>query len=218
MPDVAPFMVGDGQKLLFVGDSITDCGRRGAEAPLGNGYARMVAEMTIARHPERRIAFVNKGIGGNRITDLEGRWTDDVLYHAPDAMVMMIGINDLHSHLRGAEGGVDPELFARTYEGLMERTTRALPACRAVLLSPFYISRDRDGQSFRSQVLALIPRYVDTVSRMAAKHRASFVDLHSLFARHLEHREADVFCPEPVHPNHAGHLVIAEAVMQALGG
>ena len=190
-------IVGDGQKLLFVGDSITDCGRRGAEAPLGNGWARMVAETIIARHPERRIAFVNKGIGGNRITDLENRWADDVLYHSPEAVVMLIGINDLHSHIRGAEGGVDPELFARTYDGLLELTRRRLPGCRILLLAPFYISRDHGGQSFRSQVLALMPRYVDTVSRMAGKHGTMYVDLHALFQRHLGHREADVFCPSP---------------------
>ena len=31
------YWIEDGQTLLFIGDSITDCGRRGAEAPQGNG-------------------------------------------------------------------------------------------------------------------------------------------------------------------------------------
>lgn len=213
--DMGTFIARDGEVLLFVGDSITDCGRRGSEAPWGNGYARMVAETSIARHPERQIRVINKGIGGNRITDLQNRWADDVLYHKPHVLVVMIGINDLHAHLRGGEGGVDPDLFARTFDALLELTLKRL-SCQILLLAPFYISRDHRGGSFRSTVLEIIPRYVDVVRRMSEKYGTRYVDLHALFQRHLEHREADAFCPEPVHPNHGGHLVIAGSVMDAL--
>ena len=42
------------------------------------------------------------------------------------------------------------------------------------------------------------------------------VRLHDIFQRQLQYRDADTFCPEPVHPNQAGHLVIAQALMDAL--
>ncbi|MBI2501794.1 MAG: SGNH/GDSL hydrolase family protein [Candidatus Latescibacteria bacterium] len=207
----------DGQQLLFIGDSITDCGRRGGEAPLGNGYVRIFTEMVTARWPERRISYINKGIGGNRITDLKERWRDDVLYHRPQILSLKIGINDLHSHLRGAEGGVSPELFARTYAELMELTRRELN-CKVVLLTPFYISTDRSGQTFRSQVLDLIPRYLDTVEKMSVQYGTRLVRLHERFQEQLKYQDADTFCPEPVHPNHTGHLVIAQALLEALEG
>lgn len=207
--------VEDGEKLLFIGDSITDCGRRGGEAPLGNGYVRLFTELVTARYPARRIHYLNKGIGGNRITNLKDRWRDDVLFHRPDALSVEIGINDLHSHLRGAEDGVSPELFARIYDELLETTRREL-GCKVVLLTPFYISVDRSGQTFRSQVLELIPRYLETVERMSAKYGTRLVRLHDIFQEHLKYRDADTFCPEPVHPNHAGHLVIAQALLEAL--
>jgi lysophospholipase L1-like esterase len=205
----------DGERMLFIGDSITDCGRRGGEAPLGNGYVRIFTELVTARWPERKIAYLNKGIGGNRITDLKERWRDDVLFHRPQVLSIKIGINDLHSHLRGVEGGVSPELFARTYAELMERTRRELD-CKVVLLTPFYISTDRSGQTFRSQVLDLIPRYLDTVERMSAQHHTRLVRLHEIFQQQLKYRDADTFCPEPVHPNHTGHAVIAQALLETL--
>ena len=31
--------------MLFIGDSITDCGRRAEHAPLGSGYVRMFGEL-----------------------------------------------------------------------------------------------------------------------------------------------------------------------------
>ena len=205
----------DGQQVLFIGDSITDCGRRGSEALLGNGYVRIFTELVTARWPERRISYINKGIGGHKITDLRDRWRDDVLYHRPQVLSLKIGINDLHSHLRGAEGGVSPELFARTYAELMELTRRELD-CKVVLLTPFYISADRSGQTFRSQVLDLIPRYIETVEKMSAQYGARLVHLHEIFQQHLKYRDADTFCPEPVHPNHTGHLVIAQALLETL--
>ena len=200
----------DGQTLLFIGDSITDCGRRGAEAPLGNGYVRLFADLATARFPERRVRYINKGIGGNRVTDLAARWQDDVLYQRPDRLSIKIGINDLHSHLRGAEDGVDPALFAAVYEQLLEITQGEL-GCPLVLLTPFYISTDH-----RSQVLELLPRYIEVVERLAERFDARLVRLHDIFQRQLQYRDADTFCPEPVHPNQAGHLVIAQALMDAL--
>jgi lysophospholipase L1-like esterase len=211
------FWIQDGETVLFIGDSITDCGRRGAEAPLGNGYVRLFAELVIAAYPERRIHYLNKGIGGNRITQLKERWRDDVLFHRPDRLSIKIGINDLHSHLRGVEDGVSPDLFAEVYDELLDLTRRELD-CPVVLLTPFYISLDRSGQTFRSQVLELIPRYLETVEEMSKKYNARLVRLHHLFQEHLKYRDADTFCPEPVHPNHAGHLVIAQALLEELRG
>ena len=211
------FWIEDNETMLFIGDSITDCGRRGPEAPLGNGYVSMFVELATARFPARRIRYLNKGIGGNRITDLRERWQDDVLYHRPDRLAIKIGINDLHTYLRGAEEGVSPELFASIYDELLDLTRREL-GCPVVLLSPFYISTDRSRDTFRHQVLDLIPRYIETVEEMSAKYDTRLVNLHEVFQEHLNHRDADTFCPEPVHPNHTGHMVIARALLDALVG
>ena len=89
--------------------------------------------------------------------------------------------------------------------------------CPVVLLTPFYISRDRSGQTFRSQVLELLPRYIETVEGLSERYGTRLVRLHDIFQRQLEVRDADVFCPEPVHPNRAGHLVIAEALLGEMG-
>ncbi|MFC1526939.1 SGNH/GDSL hydrolase family protein [Candidatus Latescibacterota bacterium] len=206
----------DGSTVLLIGDSITDCGRRGAEAPLGSGYVRMFAEMVTARHPDRRIRYINKGIGGNKVTELKERWRDDVLFHTPDRLTVKIGINDLHSHLRGAPEGVSPELFTSTYDEVLDLTRGELGDLPIVLLTPFYISTDTSGQTFRSQVMEIIPRYLDTVSAMGEKYGTQVVNLHDAFQEHLKYRDADTFCPEPVHPHHTGHMVIAQALFDAV--
>lgn len=213
---MSDFWIESGETMLFIGDSITDCGRRGAEAPLGSGYVSLFAEMTTARYPERAIHYINKGISGNKVSDLVERWRDDVLFHEPDRLSIKIGINDLHSHLRGVEGAVSPELFAELYDRVLAVTQQEL-GCPIVLLTPFYISRDRSGQTLRSQVLEVLPHYIETVEALSEKYGTRLVRLQEIFGRQLEYREADVFCPEPVHPNRAGHMVIAEALTGVLG-
>ena len=90
----------DGETLLFIGDSITDCGRREAvHAPLGCGYVKMAHNLFTVREPEKHIRIVNRGIGGNTAEDLFSRWHDDVIVERPDHLVFKIGINDCHRYL-----------------------------------------------------------------------------------------------------------------------
>ena len=54
------------EKVLFIGDSITDCGRRQDEEKLGHGYVRKITELLTAKYPNHNIDYINKGIGGSR--------------------------------------------------------------------------------------------------------------------------------------------------------
>ena len=214
---MADFAVQDGQTFLFQGDSITDAGRRDAAAPYGNGYAGLVREIATALAPDRQITFVNKGIGGNTTGDLKERWDDDTIRLQPDWMSLLIGINDLHRHLFNPDPGskISPAQYRDNYEWLLQRVTSETPA-QLILLDPFYItlsSRDTN----RKLVLDILPEYIQVVHEMSAKYGTKLVKLQEIFQQHLTFREADEFCPEPVHPNRGGHLVIALEMMKELG-
>ncbi|MFH1009479.1 MAG: SGNH/GDSL hydrolase family protein [Candidatus Latescibacterota bacterium] len=210
------FQVQDGQTFLAIGDSITDAGRRGDLAPFGNGYVSLFIEMVTAQFPDRCIRFINKGNGGNRITDLKERWEDDVIPNDPDWLSLMIGINDVHSYLQDPTNGVSVALFSETYDWILNETVQHTRA-RIVLMEPFYISTDRSGQTFRSQVLeTTLPEYIAVVHDMSRKYQTRLVRLHELFQHHLKFRPTETFCPEPVHPNRSGHVVIATELLRAV--
>ena len=209
------FWIEDGETILFIGDSITDCGRRNTEMPLGNGYVRTFSELTTARFPEINITYINKGIGGNRVTDLRDRWTDDVVYHRPDRLSVKIGINDLHSHLRSADEAVSPELFSETYESILDRNRNEV-GCPVLLITPFYISTEHTLDTLRGRVKSLLPKYIDIVEDMSVKYDTRLINLQKIFEAQLMYRDAESFCPEPVHPNRAGHIVIADALLDEL--
>jgi len=207
----------DGQTVVFTGDSITDCGRRAANAPLGDGYVSMVVALATAANPDRRITFINTGIGGDVSTGLRDRWTDDVLVHRPDWVSVLIGINDLHRTLRGSPEAVAPEAYRAACENCLRRTAENTSA-KIVLMEPFYMSRETTPDSWRGRVLAALEAYRAAIADLAEQFGAIHVRLHEMFQEVLRHRPADVVCPEPVHPNHTGHLMIARAWLKAVCG
>ncbi len=206
----------NGQKVLFIGDSITDCGRRDSQRPLGNGYVRMWADLMIIRDPAKRVEIINKGISGDNVVGLRNRWTDDVLRNRPDWLSIKIGINDLHGCIFSGRKELSPRMYEVAYREILERTRQALPKCRILLVDPFYISRDTAPTSQRKQVLDSMPDYLSVVDRLSRTFNARHVKTHERFGRLLKYYELDTFCAEPVHPNATGHLAIAEAIYEVL--
>ena len=208
----------NGDTILFIGDSITDCGRCTTDAPLGNGYVKLFTDMLLSRRPDWQTTVLNKGIGGNTVVDLRNRWHDDVLRHEPDWLSVKVGINDLHSMLAEQPDSITPERFRDAYTEILARTATALPRCRILLIDPFYISTDPAPSSLRHRVLQLLPAYLDTVHALSKEYGTGLVRTHDLFQGLLRDHDPDTFCPEPVHPHLTGHLIIADAVYGALSG
>ncbi len=209
------FCVQDGQTMVLIGDSITDCGRRNPDgAPLGNGYVAFFTDLVTARWPDRDIRFVNKGIGGNTILDLAGRWDDDVLAERPDWLSVMIGINDLHRTLNGVFD-IPPQVYREHYARLLGQVVEQVGP-RLVLLEPFYMMTGAEASEAQQVVLGLLPPYIEVVHEMAERFGARLCRTHEMFARQLEHRPSAAFCAEPVHPNRTGHLLIAWELLSTL--
>ncbi|MCC7493300.1 MAG: SGNH/GDSL hydrolase family protein [Fimbriimonadaceae bacterium] len=212
---MADFLWQDGQTVLLTGDSITDCGRRDPNnSPYGGGYVRQIIDLVTARYPERQIRWVNTGISGHCVDDLQGRWQADVLDHQPSWVTIMIGINDLHRTLNQVK-----ELPPREYE---PRYRAILDQCRAaghrlVLIEPFYMSLQHGQDNLEAEVLHRLEGYLEVVARLAVDYQAVHVKTQEAWLRVLRHFPPAHWCGEPVHPNAHGHLVIANAVLQAVG-
>ena len=84
-------------RVLFQGDSITD-GKRGRSPDpnhiLGHGYVFIIAAKYGAGFAELNLDFVNRGVSGNTVLDLEKRWQTDTLDLKPDLLCVLIGVND----------------------------------------------------------------------------------------------------------------------------
>lgn len=210
------FAVKPGNTVLFIGDSITDCGRRGEHKPLGQGYVKMITDLIIARYPKHNCTFINKGVGGNSIDDMYNRWSDDAVRFQPNWLSVMIGINDIHRWLFGDNAPMGPDEFAEMYDVLLGRIKNETKA-KIIILEPFYITTEYYKDALRHKVLSNLPKYIKTVHNMAKKYNAQLVRTQKMFQQQLRTHSPDFFGTEPVHPYPTGHLFVAHEWLKVMG-
>ncbi len=202
--------------LLFIGDSITDTGRDrpvGVRNGLGDGYVRLVNSLLGANHPETPIRVLNTGISGNRVTNLDARWQTDVIDLKPDWLSIMIGINDVWRQFDcvADKEQVDIELYEKLLRKLIEQTQPSLKGL--VLMTPFYLEANPSDP-----LRAKMDEYSAVVKKLADEYAAIFVDIQAAFNAYLAKTPTQTLCSDRVHPNQTGHMIIAKAFYQAIGG
>lgn len=197
--------------VLFQGDSITDCSRdRESYEDLGRGYAMMAAAYMGIAQPELDLTFLNRGIGGDRVADLEARWTEDCLQLRPTVVSITIGINNTWRRYDRNDPTSD-EFFENSYRHIAELTKSILGA-RLVFMEPFLLPVKVDQQRWRED----LDSKIRIVRRLASEYRAGYVPLDELFARAAVTKPAYYWAPDGVHPSPAGHALIARAWLQAM--
>lgn len=198
--------------ILFQGDSITDCGRNYAEASsLGVGYALMASARLGLQYAEKNLTFFNRGISGNRAVDLQARWDRDCLELKPTWVSIYIGINDTWRRFDSGQETTAAE-FEASYRDLIERTRQNLEA-RLVLVEPFVLPVPEDRKGWRQD---LDPK-IHVVRELAREYGAILVPLDGLFAAASVKAEPAYWAGDGVHPSPAGHALIADAWMKAVG-
>lgn len=204
-------LLGKGAMVLFQGDSITDAGRdRGDPSAMGQGYAMMAAGWFSTLYPERDVKFFNRGIGGNRIIDLQGRWLADCLALHPTWVSIMIGINECW---RRYDAG-DPtavEAYEAGYRDILGQVKTRLGA-KLILLEPFVLPVPEDRKRWRED---LDPK-IAAVHRLAAEFDAVLVPLDRLFVQACQKQPPSYWAQDGVHPTLAGHALISQAWLRAV--
>ncbi len=199
-------------KLLFVGDSITDCGRERPVAEgngLGNGYVSLVNALLNSTYPQHRIRIANVGTSGNTVRDLDARWQTDVLNLKPDWLSMMIGINDVWRQFDSplqTEWHVSLEEYQSTLGRLIQKTTPQLKGL--ILMTPCFIEANRSDP-----MRAMMDQYSNAVRGLAEKHQAICVDTQAAFDSALQFVHAMSLAGDRIHPNWTGHMILARAFL-----
>jgi lysophospholipase L1-like esterase len=203
-------------KLLFIGDSITDCGRErpiGEGSGLGNGYVSMVDALLASTYPQNPIHIINMGISGNTVRDLAARWQSDVLELKPDWLAIMIGINDVW---RQFDSPIQSEehVSLNEYNATLERLTQnSVPDLKGlILLTPYFIEPNK-SEAMR----AMMDLYGNAARQLSDKYQAVFVDTQSAFDTALQYGNPMSLAMDRVHPNQKGHMILARAFLNAVG-
>ncbi|CAI6074101.1 SGNH/GDSL hydrolase family protein [Cohnella sp. JJ-181] len=201
--------------ILFMGDSITD-GARGRTADpnhiLGHGYVFQIAGRLGLELGADAPRVVNRGISGDRASDLYARWNEDAISVQPDILSILVGVNDAYHLIQGDARGAS-DRFRQAYTHLLEETRTVLPETRIVLCEPFILrtgALEEKWTAWEEKMTA----YRHTVRELAASCSAIFVPLQHLFDEACERAPHAHWLWDGIHPTAAGHEMIARQWLQ----
>jgi acyl-CoA thioesterase I len=198
-------VLSSGSRVVLVGDSITDAGRRvDTEFGLGHGYAARVAGV-CGRHG---VEVLNRGVNGHRVVDLQARWDVDVLALEPDLVSIKIGVNDTWRRYDAGEA-TSVEQFEAGYRDLIDRTRAGAPGAEIVLVEPFLVPVRAEQWAWRED---LDPK-IQVVRRLAVEHGLPLVATDGPFAEAVAASGSgpQAWAYDGVHPTPAGHDLLARA-------
>ena len=211
-------LIDKNDRLLFVGDSITDSNRNYEAIPAGwsswgDGYVHLINAYTTALLPQEEWMVVNRGVSGDTVLDLKKRWQRDVLDFRADWVTIMIGVNDVWRHFDGTFAQtklVSLERFEQELRGLI---TQTLPSVKGmILLSPFMVE-----QNEKDPVREMLGHYQEVVARLAETFDLPYGNVQEKFDTFLRYQSSYVLSSDRVHPSLAGHLLIAKTWLETMG-
>jgi len=195
--------VKNGQKIAFLGNSITAAGKR------PGGYCQLVLSALKDQGIEATPVFA--GIGGHKSNQMLARLEKDVLRHKPDWMTLSCGVNDVWHGPRG----VDLKSYKKNITEIVKHAQAA--GVKVVLLTSTMIKEDQSNDLNQK----LMP-YNEFIKELAKEKKCLLADLNADMQAALKTFPPDApkgkqLTSDGVHMNKAGNIMMARGVAKAFG-
>lgn len=208
----------DGDRVCFVGDSITH----------GGLYHSYVQLFYTTRFPGRKIHFFNCGISGDSAGGAGQRFPWDIGAKRPTIAAIMLGMNDVNRGLYGKNSPDEANLKQRQiaierHVANMRKLSEQLrkTGCRLIFITPSIYDQtstmDKENLFGVNDALGICAEHA---RKLAAEFGGSVVDFHGVMGRiNAEYQTSDpkatIVGGDRVHPGPMGHLVMAYTFLKA---
>lgn len=215
----AEIAVKSGEKIAFLGDSIT-AGGWGNPA----GYVRLVIAGLEANGIKAEP--VPAGISGHKSDQMLARLDKDVLSKKPQWMTLSCGVNDVWHGPRGVpldeamakSGTYDDKVATRgTYK---KNITAIIDQAQAAGVKPVMLTATVIQENLDSKENGLLAPYNAFLRELAKEKKIPLADLNAMFQERIKAENkpnVKVLTSDGVHMNVEGNKLMAIGVLQALG-
>ena len=216
----AEIIVKNGDKIAFLGDSIT-AGGWGNPA----GYVRLVIAGLAANGI--KADPVPAGISGHKSNQMLARLEKDVLSKKPQWMTLSCGVNDVWHGKGGVPlddaaaakpGAYDEKVAERgTYK---KNITQIVEKAAAAGAKPVILTATVIQENLASAENGLLAPYNEFLRSLAKEKHLPIADLFTLFADRIQKENkpaTKVLTSDGVHMNGEGNKLMAIGVLQAFG-
>lgn len=186
------------ERAVYVafGDSITE------GYGVREGFVSHFAARIRSATPNIAWTVVRSGVSGDTASGAFWRLESDVTSHHPQLVTVNFGVNDAFS-------GISPERFRANMTWIVSAIREA--GCERIVLLSSEVIPDPGAEA---QVLP----YWKAMRQAAVDTGALYADVNGCWRRELEggRSEEDLIIAGDLHPNEAGHRLIAQAVWNAV--
>lgn len=215
----AEIAVKSGEKIAFLGDSIT-AGGWGNPA----GYVRLVIAGLEANGIKAEP--VPAGISGHKSDQMLARLDKDVLSKKPQWMTLSCGVNDVWHGPRGVpfddamakSGTYDDKVSTRgTYK---KNITAIIDQAQAAGVKPVMLTATVIQENLDNKENGLLAPYNAFLRELAKEKKIPLADLNAMFQERIKAENkpnVKVLTSDGVHMNVEGNKLMAVGVLQALG-
>jgi len=196
--------------VVLFGDSITQAGN--CDEP--HRWPVILHRRLAARCPDRTVAVVNAGVGGNTSREGLARLDRDVLAHRPDVVTVEFGGNDAtpdcNRHVDLAEFRANLETICRRVraagaEPVLLTFTPIIDARHCFTADPQF--GEKGGPD------AYIEDYREATRELASRLGCALADIDRALRRAMQTEGSDAcILPDGVHLTAQGNAVVADAV------
>ena len=229
----------DGQLVVFMGDSITEHQVAVSDwmetqtdglPPVGahvrverhehRGWTAILANRISLAYPDRRIRYINSGIGGNSSRQMLARFDADVLAHRPQWLMLSAGVVEVRrTYQPDRVSEVVPlEEYVANLTAMVSRARNV--GAQVILLGPTPHARHVTGgppEVTLQDVNTLTRQYATAMQQVAQELQVGFVPLLETFLHVEAHLagEGSLYADE-VHLNARGDLLYSQLVFRYL--
>jgi lysophospholipase L1-like esterase len=214
----AEIAVKSGEKVAFLGDSITSQGAGNAA-----GYVKLVIAGLAANGVS--ATMVPAGVSGNKSNDMLARLDRDVLSKKPQWMTLSCGVNDVW-HGKGGVPLDDAAAATPLYEGqrptgtYKKNITQIVEQAKAagvkvVILTATVIKEDPNTPENKK-----LEAYNDFLRTLAREKNLPLADLNAQMQERIKAAnlpKQNAFTVDGVHMNTEGNKIMATGILQAFG-
>jgi lysophospholipase L1-like esterase len=193
-------IVKSGQKVVFMGDSITGMGWGDT-----GGYIHLV---TLGLDTLGvKIDPIPAGVGGNKSDDMLARLKTDALDKKPDWLLLSCGVNDVWSRK------IDLETFKKNITSIVDQAQAA--GIKVMILTPTPI------YELGVSEFSKLSDYVAWEVQLAHDRKLPVADENAAYFAYLKAQPSDpdncLLTVDGVHPNPDGHQILATTILEAFG-
>ncbi len=201
-PALAEIPIKSGEKLAFLGDSITAGGKSNP-----GGYVNLVGSGLASTGV--KIEVIGAGISGHKSNQMLGRLENDVVKHKPQWMTLSCGVNDVWH----GEKGVTLEDYKKNITSIVDQAQAA--GVQVILLTSTMIGEDQANPNNQK----LIP-YNDFLRSLAKEKKCLLADLNADMQAAVSKANTpgkNALTGDGVHMMFPGDKMMATGILKALG-